>query len=188
MWNKIKKSWDNKRSKGCCGMYSAIDIARYIIKYCSEQYLDVSNLRLQKLLYFVQAFFLVEEEKGYGYPAFSDRIEAWDFGPVVPNAYKEFKRYGGINIPHLNEYLTSDPTNHWNIKKEKYNDSIISEHDKKGIETMVDYFKDWATNDLVKLTHAQQPWIDAYNPEEKNHNNEITQNSIKEYFLNDELQ
>lgn len=167
-------------------MHNAIDIARYIIKYSNEKYYEITNLKLQKLLYFVQAFFLIEKEKGYGYPAFSDKIEAWVTGPVVPNVYEEFKYYSGINIPHLDEYLTSDPTSHWNIKKEKYNDSIISEHDKKGIETMIDYFKNWATNDLIKLTCNQKPWLDAFNPDDIEHTNEITPESIKEYFESDE--
>lgn len=162
-------------------MYNAIDVARYIIKYCNEQYADVSNMKLQKLLYFVQAFFLVETEKGYGYPAYSDKIEAWKSGPVIPTAYEEFKKFYGAlpNIPHQKSYLAPDPENHWGIKRINYDDSMISEHDKKGIIEIVDYFKDWADNDLVKLTRRQDPWENAYSPQETN---EITTESIKEYF------
>ena len=68
-------------------MYSAVDVARYIIWYCKRQGYSISNLKLQKILYFVQAEFLVNTGK----PCFSEEIEAWDFGPVVPEVYHEFK-------------------------------------------------------------------------------------------------
>ena len=42
-------------------MYSALDVARYIIWYCEEKKYIVSNLKLQKILYFIQAKFLVEK-------------------------------------------------------------------------------------------------------------------------------
>ena len=64
-------------------MYSAIDIARYIIWYCKNHGYTISNLKLQKILYFVQAEFLVSA----GAPCFYQDIEAWDFGPVIPEVY-----------------------------------------------------------------------------------------------------
>ncbi len=67
-------------------MYSAIDVARYIIWYCKRRRYSISNLKLQKILYFVQANFLVS----IGTPCFEEEIEAWDFGPVVPEVYHEF--------------------------------------------------------------------------------------------------
>ena len=57
-------------------MYSAIDVARYIIWYCKRRRYSISNLKLQKILYFVQANFLVS----IGTPCFEEEIEAWDFG------------------------------------------------------------------------------------------------------------
>lgn len=64
-------------------MYSAIDVARYIILYCKEKEYPISNLKLQKLLYSVQAQFLITKRD----PAFLEEIEAWDFGPVVPEVF-----------------------------------------------------------------------------------------------------
>ena len=61
-------------------MYRASDIARYIIERCKETNRTISNLKLQKILYFVQAEFLVSTN----HACFSDPIEAWDFGPVGP--------------------------------------------------------------------------------------------------------
>ena len=74
-------------------MYRALDVARYIIKRCHMQQKSISNLKLQKILYFVQAEFLVTT----GRKCFSDAIEAWDFGPVVPEVYHHYKAYGIID-------------------------------------------------------------------------------------------
>ena len=39
-------------------MYDVLDIARFVINYCNDREYDISNLRLQKLLYFIQAYYL----------------------------------------------------------------------------------------------------------------------------------
>ena len=77
--------------------YKAIDVARHIVNYTNEQGKTVSNLKLQKLLYFVQGFFLALLDR----PCFSDEIEAWDFGPVVPVVYRNFKEFGSNSIPKV---------------------------------------------------------------------------------------
>lgn len=61
-------------------MYSAVIAAQYIILRCNQLGKSISNLKLQKMLYFLQAEFLVSQDR----PCFRERIEAWDFGPVVP--------------------------------------------------------------------------------------------------------
>ena len=75
-------------------VYSALDIAKYIIYYEHSKGREVSNLRLQKLLYFVQAkFFQI-----YGEPCFYENMEAWDFGPVVVSVYHEYKIFAALDI------------------------------------------------------------------------------------------
>ena len=159
-------------------MYSAIDVARYIIKYSNESKYIISNLKLQKLLYFVQAYFLIKKDK----PAFSDKIEAWEFGPVIPTVYREFQLYGSGNIPIVSRLVLPDPDNVWNFYREDYSNIKISEEDKKLICDIVDELSEYSAVGLMKLTHDQNPWINAYSPQELN---EITTESIKEYFAND---
>lgn len=81
--------------------YDVLDISRYIIGYSNIKDYEISNLKLQKILYFVQAYFLIQR----GLPCFKEKIEAWDFGPVVPVAYKEFKKFAGMDIPTMNYYI-----------------------------------------------------------------------------------
>lgn len=74
-------------------MYKALDLANYIVDKCIKDNTPITNLQLQRILYFVQKDFLKR-----GSPAFSDDIEAWEFGPVVPNVYFDFCGFGATSI------------------------------------------------------------------------------------------
>mgnify|MGYP004486751919 CR=1 FL=1 len=74
-------------------MYKAIDLANYIVDKCIKDNTPITNLQLQRILYFVQKDFLKR-----GSRAFSDDIEAWEFGPVVPNVYFYFCGFGATPI------------------------------------------------------------------------------------------
>lgn len=163
-WCKIRAEKENKRAKkeGNRKMkrpYSATLIARYIISRESECSRSVSNLRLQKLLYFVQAYFFLS----FDAPCFNNRIEAWDFGPVVPVVYHKYKRFGSMIIQ----------------ENEKCPVENIDEEDCQKIDEMLDACADKTTRELVNISHQQAPWKNAYkNP----FSNEITQESIRKMF------
>lgn len=141
-------------------MYSVLTVARYIIWYCKKHGFSISNLKLQKILYFVQAEFLVSK----GVPCFEEDIEAWDFGPVVPEVYHEFKVFGSSDIP---KHVCKDAN------------LMILNDDKMLIDDMVDQSAQYSASDLVEITHNQDPWNDAY---EKYCNNIISKESIEDFF------
>lgn len=157
-------------------MNKVLDVCRYIINYSNKQGYDISNLKLQKLLYFVQAYFLISSDEHK--PCFVEEIEAWDFGPVVPEAYHEYKRYGNMDIPCVIRYFEKGKNNEF--IKHIFDKNCISSNDRKKIRDVVDNFADYSASDLVELTHAQSPWKDAYIP---NMNNLITKESIVRYFV-----
>lgn len=142
-------------------MYKAQEIAQYVIWFCDKQNYAISNLKLQKILYFIQAEFLIETKK----PCFEDQIEAWDFGPVVPSVYFEYRVYGGSNIPCT---ITLRMMRAFSKKVRELIDGIVAECAKYSASTLVD------------ITHSQSPWIDAYN--RPGINNPITNESIINYF------
>ena len=154
--------------------YPVRDVSHYIIVYSNKKDYGVSNLKLQKLLYFVQAFFLINDCP----PCFDEKIEAWDFGPVVPEIYREYKRYGGMDIPTIDYYVKFDKKNIWNTERIYY-EEIISDDDKEMIQAVVDKFAHCSATFLVNLTHNQDPWINAYVNGQRN---EITKEDIKRYF------
>jgi uncharacterized phage-associated protein len=140
-------------------MRSALDIARYVIWYCGRHGFAISNLKLQKMLYFIQAEFLVET----GSPCFFEDIEAWDFGPVVPEVYREYKIFGSSDIPtFIVNRRVSLRSNEMDL-----------------INGMVDECSQYTASQLVEITHSQEPWRVAYN---RGRNRVISNDSIREYF------
>ena len=137
--------------------YQARDIAEYIINREASEGRTVSNLRLQKLLYFVQAQFIVQK----GSPCFTQRMEAWDYGPVVPEVYHAYKFFGSNAIPCTK------------------NSARIDEADKALIDSMLDSCSEYSTSTLVDMTHAQDPWKVAY---QNVFDNEITVAAMCRYF------
>lgn len=140
-------------------MYDALDVARYVINYERSQGRSVSNLRLQKLLYFVQAQFLVTKHQA----CFSDAMEAWDLGPVVPTVYHEYKAFGSSSLPR------------------SLSDNIydIAGNDRMLIGKILDKCANYSTTSLVSMTHRQKPWKDAY---ESRFDNTISLPAMRAFF------
>lgn len=155
--------------------YNVLDVCRYVINYSNRKDYGISNLKLQKVLYFIQAFFLISTAE----PCFNEGIEAWDFGPVVPEAYREYKQFGSGDIPTVSYVIDFDSEDFWNSRIRDYKDDVISDKDKEMIRAVVDKFADYSATDLVTITHRQAPWKNTY---QRGMNNEITVDEIKEYF------
>lgn len=69
---------------------TAAAAANYLLYIMGDAFDDLTNMKINKLLYFAQGHYL----KKYGVPLFDDPIEAWDHGPVVPEVYHAYKGYG----------------------------------------------------------------------------------------------
>lgn len=74
-------------------MYTAIDLAKYIISKCIDDDCPINNQTLQKILFYIQKDFLSRDKY-----AFFDDIEAWGFGPVIPNVYYHYCGHGVTKI------------------------------------------------------------------------------------------
>lgn len=148
--------------------YKAVDIARYVIDYSNYKKYRITNLRLQKILYFIQAAFLVFRQK----LCFDDVIEAWGLGPVIPIVYHKYKGWADQNIPSVMDISSKD------IIDKEYS-KIIMKMDLSLIASMIDECSKYTTGQLVNITHAQEPWGNAYKNQTKN---VITPDKIKEFF------
>ena len=144
-------------------IYHALNIAQYVIARCNSKKKFISNLKLQKILYFIQAEFLVSKGK----PCFHESIEAWDFGSVIPDVFYKYSVYGSGHIPYVKE------------SKASY---IISVKDKELLKGIIDECSMYSSTRLLGIIHNQTPWIEAY---ESGYHNEIRQESIKEFFEDD---
>lgn len=134
-------------------IYKVLDVSRHVINYSNEKEYGISNLKLQKILYFIQAFFLVSTSE----QCFEEKIEAWDFRPIVPEAYREYKQFGSGDIPSISYIIDFNNEDIWESKAIKYKDNIILKPDKQRMESVVDKFADYSATDLVSIIHAQTP-------------------------------
>ena len=83
-------------------LLSAEDTARYFLATVDEESGDnLTNLKLQKLLYYAQGLYLAMHG---GEPLFSDPIYAWEHGPVVPQVYLAYKGYGSDPIKRPDDF------------------------------------------------------------------------------------
>lgn len=73
---------------------TANDAARFMVNLCIDDKHPISNLQLQKILYFCQ----LESYRRSGTPLFCDDFEAWRYGPVIPSVYRLFSIFGGLAI------------------------------------------------------------------------------------------
>jgi len=75
-------------------MTSPLYAANNLIIRAKDSGISMSHLKLQKLLYMLYACFYAK----YGVCLFSERFEAWPYGPVLTQTYEVFKHYGSKNI------------------------------------------------------------------------------------------
>jgi uncharacterized phage-associated protein len=137
-------------------------IALYFIDRAHKSGSFLTNLKLQKLLYYAQGWHLGL----YGVPLFTDRIEAWVHGPVVPPLYRKYKNYGWNNIDG-------------DVIAPTLNDPIAA-----FLEELCKVYFHRDAYELELMTHRETPWTDARKglPPEANSEAEITQESMKAYF------
>lgn len=111
------------------------DICLRIIQLSNGQ---IGNLRLQKLLYFVQAYSLVR----FGQEAYHSNIEAWPYGPVVPEAYFAFKN---------------------NLLENRIERVGLNQRNEESVSVVMDAFRNWSDFALVDLTHKYEIWQNKLN-------------------------
>lgn len=84
--------------------YSAIEIAVAFVKKAISESKYVTQMKLQKLVYFAHGYHLAKT----GDPLIKDEVQAWDFGPVIPSIYHAFKLYGSDPIIDLKYAMLPD--------------------------------------------------------------------------------
>lgn len=129
-------------------MTTHIDLAHYFISLSNETGNLISNLKLQKLLFYAQAWHLAY---------FEDRLidgnfQAWVHGPVLPESYREFKEFGWKPIQR--EGLGQEFIDHFCL-------NIIEPKQCEILNDVVDEYFGLTAYELERLTHSEDPWIIA---------------------------
>lgn len=145
---------------------TSIDVAKYFLTKIDENAGDlISNLKLQKLVYYAQGFHLAMFDK----PLFDDVIEAWMYGPVTPNLYAEYKIHGDGPLP----------VPYGKVDIDKYNSET-----KELLDEVYQVYGQFAAWVLSGFTHDEPPYINAWKAKDKT----ISHKDLKSYFqtqLND---
>lgn len=131
---------------------------------------------MQKILYYIQAAFLVEKGK----PCFNEPISRWRHGPVVVDVYNQFSKFIGERIDEKQEYYKDFKLNdelEIELVRKKFEPNSIKKEDRDLINEVVNSLINLGPWDLVERTHEEDPWINTQP------NEEITTRVIKNYFM-----
>lgn len=146
-------------------MISAADVSNFYIDMYMKSEDCMTNLRLNKFLYFAQGWSLVRLKK----PLFNDTIEAWDYGPVVPNVYHKYYVCGKMPI---------------DIVSESYSEKVFTKEQKDLLLDIANKYGKYSTGELVNISHMPgSPWSAVY---ARSSSREIPLKSIADYFSKEE--
>lgn len=139
-------------------MATAHDVANYILQQRGE----MTTWKLQKLLYYAQAWHLVWDDE----PLFPEEIQAWANGPVVRPLYQYHRKQFSVS-----EWERGDPAN-------------LTPSEKATVDAVLRSYGDLTGRQLSHLTHSERPWLDARKGLGPTDRSEavITPNSMYEYY------
>lgn len=130
--------------------YSAVAVANAFIEKGMQGFIpDLSPMKVQKLLFYTQSWYL---RLHHGQPLIDDDFKRWKYGPVIPSVYHELKPYGYFPVTRKISSLVQMPGNGVKIVTPE-----IDPHDKDAIELIdqiaVNYGK-YSGPELSAMTHA----------------------------------
>lgn len=142
-------------------MATVFDVANYFLNFAAKDETSgelLSNLKLQKLVYYAQGFSLAI----YNKPLFPEPIEAWTHGPVVPDLYRRFKDFGGSPIPPPADFDAS---------------AIFSGEEIELLDEIYNMYGQFSAWKLRNMTHEDAPWLNHCK-----YSDTIPHNELKEFF------
>ncbi|MDE7174279.1 MAG: DUF4065 domain-containing protein [Helicobacter sp.] len=142
-------------------MMKGLDLAKYILQNSSER---LSNLELQKTMYFAELDYYKTKKKHL----LDGDFEAWQYGPVVPDVYWEYRNYGASFIDRPKETIS------------------VSDEDKKIINASIERSNGKESWDLVKESHREDgAWRETINAKRAIIDKELIQKEAEKYGNND---
>lgn len=138
---------------------NAIDVATFIL----EEHGALSTMKLQKLVYYSQAWSLVWDDQ----PLFDEDIEAWAFGPVTPSLYQAHRGHFQVSTNEI-----------------KGKSANLSAKSKETIRVIIRHYGKYDGHQLSELTHRERPWAAARGPlpPTARSSNVITKEKMAEYY------
>ncbi|MDD3142003.1 MAG: DUF4065 domain-containing protein [Lachnospiraceae bacterium] len=161
-YNKVDEAIKNIERLTTCDTKIEV-IALYVINSMYE----ITNMSLQKILYYIKAFSMVIDNN----EMFMDNCEAWAYGPVFPSIYEKYKVFDRQIIEDCDAQINYD--------------ELLNAKEKERIDFVLNCFGIYNGKVLKEFTHKEEPWIKARIGFEENEscNNPIKEKDIQEYFM-----
>jgi uncharacterized phage-associated protein len=151
-------------------IYSAPHVANFILESAEQERLPITQLKLLKLVYLSYGWVLAVLKR----KLFEEEIEAWEYGPVVPSLYHEFKRFGSRPITERSVYM--DENGQITTPSIPYDDLA-----RDVMKKSWDVYKPFTAVALVNKTHEPEtPWAKHYGAHGAN--TPIPDQEIQDYF------
>lgn len=138
--------------------HKAMSVANFVVDLALKNDTPVSNLHLQKILYYLQAFYLVQTDGMT--PIIDASFSRWPFGPVIKEVYYSYNQFGAALITEVQTY-ENDPF------EEGSQDAVFDEMTAEDLGEysyiIIPFLKELFKKvpwELVELTHAQKIWDD----------------------------
>lgn len=141
-------------------MATIFDVAKYITERTGE----VSAMKLQKLMYYAQAWSVVREEE----PLFTNDFQAWANGPVLPTLYARHRGMFKVDAALFGDASSDN----------------LTDAERGNIDKVLAFYGDKTAQWLSNLTHQENPWLDARGDLPAGASSEVVipQAAIHEYY------
>jgi len=144
------------------------NVLKYILYKCTFYGDIITNLKMQKILYFVYVWYLVKLKE----PIFEEKFQAWPNGPVLSSVYQELKQFGALPI---------DPDFSGLENEDDYNALLFSLGDARDlIDEVYEKYGSLSPFELVNITHKEISWKNARKglDDGESSNNELSDKDI----------
>lgn len=166
-------------------MVTGMQVANYVVKYYNDKkennnFKPLTNLKLQKVLYFIQGWSLAK----FNDPIINEPFEKWKYGPVIRSVYREFKSQGADELvsPMGLAFIENDDVK---FKTPMLEDDYLEKGDE--LNDLIDKLLQKPASVLVNETHREAPWNDSKEDIESGISTlEYKDSEIKKVFTNDE--
>ena len=138
-------------------MATAHDVTAYILSHRTRTAME--SVRLQKLLYYAQAWHLVTMDS----PLYEDDITAFEYGPVVYSVWDKYRYKRTIT----RRTVVGNP-------------DALTETEQEVVDAVVEVYRKIDPFDLADLTHQEDPWVDAWSGDKR-----ITHSAMRDYYARD---
>jgi uncharacterized phage-associated protein len=158
--------------------YSAKAVANEFLELAKNDGKQLSPMQLQKLVYFAYGWYLAITSKRL----LDERVEAWQWGPVIPSLYSEFKHFGSGPITELAmEAILEDRTISFRPYRVRSDNPAEDALAMSVIRKIWEIYGRFSASQLSSMTHAEgSPW--SVTPEKDVRGTDISDEVIKRYF------